>query len=135
MSYDLFFDESYARVLGKKTSKKDFFAIFYQKFMASSPDIALMFINTNLEKQGQMLKKSFYSLLVFYASNSADDYLERIATAHNRSHLNIPPHYYDLWLETLIETVQECDPMFDSNTELAWRLVLSGGITYMKFKY
>lgn len=49
--------------------------------------------------------------------------------------LDIHPELYDLWLECLIETVAEFDDGFRDEVELAWRLVLSPGIVYMKFKY
>jgi hypothetical protein len=40
-----------------------------------------------------------------------------------------------MWLESLIKTVADYDPEFDLDVELSWRVVLSSGITYMKFKY
>lgn len=135
MSYDKFFDESYARVVTHPATDKDFFLVFYRNFISASPEAAKLLEHTDLAKQAQMLKKSFYSLLVFYASNAADDYLERIAHSHSRAKMAIPPHLYDIWLEALIETVKICDPECCPNVELAWRLVLVGGITYMKFKY
>jgi len=135
MSYDKYFDESYARVVTHPVTDKDFFLVFYHNFISASPEASKLLENTDLTKQAQMFKKSFYSLLVFYASNAADDYLERIAYSHSRAKMTIPPHLYDIWLETLIETVKMCDPKCCPNVELAWRLVLVGGITYMKFKY
>ena len=63
------------------------------------------------------------------------DYLEKIAQKHSQSAHDIPPQLYDLWLDTLVKTVKEFDPDFNEEVELSWRLVLSSGITYMKFKY
>ena len=74
-------------------------------------------------------------MLIFYATNNANDYLEEIAIQHSKSVLDINPGLYDLWLESLIDTVKEYDYDFTPETELSWRLVLSVGITYMKFKY
>lgn len=48
---------------------------------------------------------------------------------------NIKPYLYHLWFECLIDTVREFDPLFSDDVELAWRLTLSSGITYMKFGY
>ena len=131
----MIFDESYERVLKIKRGKKSFFDSFYEKFIQSSPIVKEHFKNTDMLHQKQMLKKSFYSLLVFYASNHADDYLEKTALVHSKHKHNISPELYDLWLENLIDTVKEYDPRFNEEIELAWRLVLSAGITYMKFKY
>lgn len=49
--------------------------------------------------------------------------------------LDIAPRLYDLWLETLIDTARDFDEQFDEEVELAWRLVLTPGIVYMKFYY
>ena len=73
MSYDKYFDESYARVVTHPVTDKDFFLVFYHNFISASPEASKLLENTDLAKQAQMFKKSFYSLLVFYASNAADE--------------------------------------------------------------
>ena len=135
MTYEKQFDNSYERV--KKIVKNDrsFFDAFYDRFTQSSPEVAEQFKHTDMQKQKKVLEKSFYSLLIFYATNNANDYLEEIAIQHSKSVLDINPGLYDLWLESLIDTVKEYDYDFTPETELSWRLVLSVGITYMKFKY
>ena len=47
----------------------------------------------------------------------------------------IAPELYEEWLESLIQTVREFDLEFTDEVELSWRVVLSPGITYMKFRY
>jgi hemoglobin-like flavoprotein len=135
MSYESIFDFSYERSVKRQVEGEDFFACFYHAFLASSDDVRSRFANTDMAIQRRMLKKSFYNLLAFYASGSVDSVLERIGETHSRHRLNISPHFYDLWLECLIATVAKFDPEFTPEVELAWRLVLSPGITYMKFKF
>ncbi len=135
MSYDNIFDASYKRVLETGTDGTDFFEAFYHHFLNSSSLIREQFLNTDMEKQRSMLKKSFYSLISFYASGAADNVLEKIAYKHSARQLDIKPAFYDLWMESLVATVQDYDPEFNDDVELAWRLVMSLGITYMKFKY
>lgn len=135
MSFEIIFDESYERVVAEKIDGSDFFQVFYRQFLNSSEEIAERFRNTDMDRQRTMLKKSFYSLLTFYASSNADHYLEQIARSHDRSHLAIRPELYDLWLEALIDTARKFDQEFDSSTELAWRLIMAPGIVYMKFHY
>lgn len=135
MSYDNIFDASYKRVLETGTDGTDFFETFYWHFLRSSDLISEQFLNTDMEKQRRMLKKSFYSLISFYASGAADNVLEKIAYMHSARELDIKPALYDLWMDSLVVTVQDYDPEFNDNVELAWRLVMSLGITYMKFKY
>lgn len=135
MSFETIFDASYERVLGRQIEGLDFFGGFYQRFLQASPNIRAKFQHTEMDKQRQMLKKSFYSLLVFYASNQADDYLKKTAQMHNQHHIDIPPEFYDVWLDYLLLTVGDYDDAYSDEIELAWRLVLSPGITYMKFLY
>jgi len=134
MDYEQIFDQSFERCLNCK-QPVPFFRSFYSRYLLADPRVAQAFHNTEMAKQETMLEKSFYRLLMFYTTNCTDDYIEHIAVRHNCQHLNISPELYDLWLTALLETVPEFDPLFDDNIELAWRLVLSPGITYMKFKY
>jgi len=135
MSFEQIYDKSYERIVNRWINEKDFFEAFYDNFFASSKEIQQAFANTDMSKQKIMLKKSFYSLLVFYGSNQADDYIKKIAIAHDKRHLNIRPKLYDIWLDALIKTLSTYDDEFCQDVELAWRLILSSGITYMKFKY
>ncbi|RDE25044.1 globin [Motiliproteus coralliicola] len=134
MDYEQLFDQSFERCRARD-DLEPFFESFYNRYLQTDQRVAEVFANTDMARQQKMLEKSFYRLLIFYATNSADDYIEQIAVLHNRHHLNITPDLYDLWLQALIETVSEYDTEFDDSIELAWRLVLSTGITYMKFKY
>lgn len=135
MNFEEIYDQSYQRVIENLHNNHDFFDHFYTKFLASSEEVREKFKHTDMIVQKKMLKKSFYHLLIFYGSNQADDYIQKIATSHNKAHLGIRPGLYDLWLDTLMETLSECDPEFSADVELAWRLVLTPGVTYMKFKY
>lgn len=132
MSFEILFDGSYERV---RQHGDAFFESFYQRFLASSPLVRQKFYNTDMVEQRRMLKKSFYSLVVFYASGSAEGVLERIARTHSVRGYNITPVLYDYWLESLVATVRQFDAECDDDVELSWRLVLSAGITYLKFKY
>ncbi|MEH6650238.1 MAG: globin [Motiliproteus sp.] len=134
MDYEQIFDQSFERCR-QRTVSKPFFEYFYERFIARDPRVAEIFHNTPLQHQHKMLEKSFYRLVLFYSTNSADDYIEDIAIKHDRNHHNIDPDLYELWLDTLMEAVKKYDPRFSDRIELAWRLVLSTGITYMKFKY
>ncbi len=135
VNFEEIFDSSYERILGIEIDGKKFFEAFYDRFLSVDKDIARRFANTDMELQQKMLKKSFYSLFAFYASSHADDYINRIAKSHNRKHMDIRPEFYDTWLDCLIATVEQFDAQFSEDVELAWRLVMTPGITYMKFKY
>ena len=135
MEYEKIFNESYARVLRRKIGGKEFFEVFYQRFVQSSGEVAEKFKNTDMAKQQRMVKDSLRHMLSCYVQREINDEIVHIAVMHNKANLDIQPKHYDLWLETLIETAREFDDEFDKYSELAWRIVLAIGITYMKFRY
>ena len=135
MSFEEIFDDSYKRVLSTQKNGSGFFESFYVRFLSDNEEIAKRFANTDMNLQQSMLKKSFYSLFAFYASGQTDDSIRNIGEKHNHKHLDIRPEFYDRWLACLIGTVGQYDDEFSEDVELAWRLVMAPGITYMKFKY
>jgi len=135
MGFESTFDASYKRILNNDKNGISFFEAFYLQFLQTDIEIALRFTNTDMATQQSMLKKSFYSLFAFYASGQADDAIRNIAERHNHNNLDIKPEFYDLWLECLIETIKQYDEQFCDEVELSWRLVMTPGIIYMKFKY
>ncbi|MDN3522977.1 globin [Halomonas ramblicola] len=135
MDIERLFDASYVRVLSRELEGQGFFEAFYERFLAASPEVATKFRHTDMARQQVMLKKAFYHLLAFYASSHADYYLQEVAISHSRAYLDISPSLYDLWLESLIDTVRAFDAQFDDEVELAWRLVMTPGIVYMTFHY
>ena len=133
MTYDQIFSSSYQRALGNDYYQADFIGSFYEHFFSKSTSIADMFANTNMSMQKTMLHDSLHILLDFYKDRELTDSLHKLAEIHGRSGLDVPDELYDLWTESLIETVARFDPEFDRDVELAWRLVLAPGITYIKF--
>ena len=135
MNYENIFNDSYARVLKVEIKGKDFFDVFYDKFIGSSPAIKEKFKNTKLEKQKQKVKKSFYHLIQFFVTKNVSTYMENIAQVHSKSRMDIEPYLYEFFAQSLIDTIKEFDTEFCNEVELSWRMVLSSGITYMKFQY
>jgi hemoglobin-like flavoprotein len=134
-NYEAIFDDSYHRVLSPMKNSSDFFEDFYKHFITSSPIVAKKFRNTNIAEQQKMLKASFFHMFNFFLQKQESDYMERIASKHGKKELDIKPELYDLWLKCVIDTVKKHDREFNDDIELAWRMIMSTGITYMKFKY
>lgn len=135
MNYEEIFDHSYERVKNQKVDGKTFFAAFYDNFIALSPEIAQHFNNVDMNKQIRMMEKSFYSLFIFYATQNANDYLEATAKRHSEAELDISLNLFDAWMDAIIATVEQFDSRYNSEIGLSWRIVLSPGITYMKYRY
>ena len=76
------------------------------------------------------LKSSLHMMtLLVDESPGVDMYVAHLSRVHDS--YRIPAALYQVWLDTLIEAVQRCDPLFDRNLESIWRNVLSRGIAIM----
>jgi hemoglobin-like flavoprotein len=135
LAFEKIFDESYERVKLVTKDGDSFFEAFYNRFISSDPEIAAHFDETDMTQQKQMVERSFYRMLAFYTTNQDDDYMRTIAYQHSTEGFNVDPKLYDIWLGSLVDTVKEYDPEINSEIELAWRLIMSSGITYMKHHY
>jgi hypothetical protein len=51
------------------------------------------------------------------------------------SHLDIGAELYDFWLDSLLETVKESDPQWDTQVGKAWEEVMMVGIHYLTVRY
>ncbi|MCB1684957.1 MAG: globin [Pseudomonadales bacterium] len=133
MSANRYFDASYERLFGEGVGidqrADQFFSKFYTHFLAD-PEVAELFSGTDMAHQAGMLRSSFFHLVAFYASHKPSAELDRIARLHDR--LGILHVLYDTWLDALIQTVREEDADCDELTEMAWRLAMTPGLTYMR---
>jgi len=117
------------------SSSPDFLRRFYTLFLASSDTVAKKFEHTDLRKQARLLKTSLYIMMMASGESERIVHLEQLARRHSRTELDIKPELYDLWLDRLVQAVREFDPLFDPETETAWRRVLQPGIEFMKSRY
>jgi hemoglobin-like flavoprotein len=126
------FDESLRRC----NSNPDFLDRFYDKFLTSSPKVRKKFAHTDFVVQIRALRASLH--LMPLAAGDPDGpgrYLRDLAARHSQTQLNIGAELYDLWLDSLLETVKECDPKFSPEVGTAWEDVMMVGIQYMLKKY
>jgi hemoglobin-like flavoprotein len=122
--------------LERCTARHDFLDRFYQRFSASSQEVAEKFRNTDFNTQKKLLKTSLYMImLAAMGKPEAQEHLERIAQVHSRNGRGIRPELYDLWLNSLIGTVRDFDPGLNADTECAWRSMMASGIAFMKSRY
>lgn len=113
-----------------------FFDRFYERFLGSSDVIADKFREVDFRRQHQALRRAFYLLFSAMAGEpDAWQQLELRAVRHSRTALDIEPWMYTVWLDCLMETIQEFDPASDAETERAWRDVMDVGIKFMIERY
>jgi len=130
LDYRKLFNESYIRTV--LNDQDEFFAHFYKRFMQAHQDISRIFANTNLDRQISMLQESLLYMIDFANSEVASPRINRLATLHGASNMNIPARIFELWIDCLVETVQERDPQFAPEIATAWRVVLAPGLAFFK---
>jgi hemoglobin-like flavoprotein len=134
-SFDDLFAASYGRVMKDGAYNPQFIGRFYERFLASSADVAARFAGTDMSRQKTMLHDSLQSLIDFNQRRTLSPAMSRLARVHSRAGQDIPPRLYEDWMASLLATVAEFDPQYSDAVELAWRLTLAPGIVYLAFGY
>jgi len=129
--------ETFEQSLLRCESRWDFFDRFYDRFLASSPAVREKFANTDFVRQKRALRASLHLLLLAARNDGGgpDAYLREIAGRHGAGQLEIGAELYDLWLDSLLTTVRECDPDSGPDVEKAWEAVMMIGIQYLCRNY
>jgi len=131
-NYEEIFNESYRRVTGDDFGER-FFDRFYEIFLGTSDAIREKFAATEMVKQKQMMRKSFFHLLNLYNTKVTSDYLERIAREHGRARLAIPVEMFNQWRASILRTVRELDaPYYNDDIEIAWAMMIAPGLEFMR---
>jgi len=127
------FEESLRRC----NAVQGFLDCFYERFLASSPKVREKFAITDFVRQKRALRASFHYMLLAAEDEEKgpEKYLKDLAELHSRREFNIGSEFYDLWLDSLLATVKECDPEFGPEVEEAWESVMMVGIRYMLSRY
>jgi hemoglobin-like flavoprotein len=127
------FEESLSRC----TATKGFLESFYKRFLASSPKVREKFALTDFVRQRRALRASLHYMLLAAQNEEKDPdkYLKDLAELHSRRVYNVGSELYDLWLDSLLATVKECDPQYTPEVEQAWESVMMVGIHYMLKHY
>lgn len=118
------------------TASAAFIPAFYDRFTSASEEIRAKFRFTDFEQQNKALKRSL-EMCAFAIAGTPEALAELTARAktHDRDHLNIEPRFYDIWVDTIIETAAEYDDQWSDAIEAAWRRVLSHVVKHMIRKY
>jgi hemoglobin-like flavoprotein len=128
--------EIFADSFDRCMADERFFDIFYDRFVASSPAVADRFAHTDDRRQKRAVRASLYLIMSCTVRSEADySPLEPLAERHSRQQLDIGPELYRLWLDSLIESVQTCDPRFDLTIERVWRHAMRQAIDFLVSRY
>lgn len=121
---------------GRCTVNPKFLDRFYETFLASHPSLAPMFAHTDMARQKGLLRSGITMVVMHSQGNSfGTRSLDKIAESHSKKKLNINPSLYPFWVNSLIQTIRECDPEFTPTIEAEWRKTLEAGATYIAAGY
>ena len=110
-----------------------FFDDFYAAFLATSPQIAAKFVNTDMAKQKQLLREGIGFMIMYYDGAMIGRIkVDQLGQSHSQSRMDIKPQWYDLWLSALLGTIKKHDKEYSPALEQAWRAVLSKGMEAMR---
>ena len=110
---------------------------FYEIFLSSSPKVQAKFVHTDFVRQKRALRASLQLMLVVAEDevNGPERYLRDLAAQHSKAQLDIGAELYDLWIDSLLATVKECDPRHNSAIARAWEDVMMVGVSYLLSRY
>lgn len=119
---------------GRCCNNEEFFVEFYNRFMGKSEEIRRMFRDTDMPAQRHLLRNGIMQL-VLHARGMPDTKLKALGKSHSRIGYNIEPHWYNLWLDALMETLAQFDPEFSPAIEQSWRRAIGPGIAIIRDSY
>ncbi len=109
----------------------EFLDRFYERFMGVSEDIAAVFQGRDMPRIKRKLRLTLNIITMLVDDEPGMDwYMTSLADIHNQ--LEIPPVFFELWKDALVETVAEHDPAFDEQVRSAWSRVLDQAIAAMR---
>ena len=131
-----FADEDVRRSFERCETTGGFAEIFYNLFLNCSPEIAPYFAKTDFERQRQVLRNSVQMMVTHdVAEPRMREMLDQLGQAHSRDEYNVLPRLYELWLDSICETVKMLDPEWDAELERRWRVRLRPGMQIIMAAY
>ncbi len=129
--------DTFSKSLERCAAQPGFLDRFYRSFLASSPKVSEKFAHTNFDTQKRALHGSFQLMLraAREEGHGPPTFLDELAHRHGSGQLAIGSEFYDLWLDSLLATVRDCDPDHSPDVAKAWELVMGIGISYLCGKY
>lgn len=110
----------------------EFFDTFYANLVDQETVIAQMFAETDMQKQNELIEEGIRNLIAYgEGDEKAENRIRELGRSHSRDHLNVPPEFYPLWVESLLKALSEHDAEFTNELDENWRSVLAPGINLM----
>jgi hemoglobin-like flavoprotein len=137
MPVDERFLRTCAASLARCNENERFLERFYEIFLASSPKVSEKFAHTDFVRQRQALLSSLHAMILAAREevHGPAHHLRDLVRRHGATDLQIGAELYDLWLDSLLATVAECDPENSAEVQESWERVMMVGIRYLLDHY
>lgn len=121
--------DSYLRCI----EDESFFVRFYEVFLESDPFIKKMFADVDFENQRNLIRRGMMSILTYLNEDSVAGKvtLRRLKGTHGPEGMNIQLTHYNIWRDTMLQTVKAVDTEMDDDLANLWREALDRGIMLM----
>lgn len=131
MSFLTLFNESFARVVLDPSRLEKLVPRFYEVFLARSDRARQLFEGVEMEGQHAHLRVGLLQVGTFVTTGfSPTMALRRLAASHQA--MGLTRGDYALWVECLIEALDDVDPPVKGDLADAWRVALAPAITFMQ---
>jgi len=129
--------QTFSASLARCNGSPAFVDRFYEIFLASSPKVKEKFAQTDFVQQKAALRASLDAMLLAAKdpATGPEQHLRALAERHSSRQLNIGAELYDLWLDSLLATVKEFDPVNGPAVQQAWEKVMMQGVSYLLSRY
>jgi hemoglobin-like flavoprotein len=130
--------EAFLASLKRCLGHPGFLSAFYDRFLASSPEVREKFRGVDMKRQTRVLADSLYVVAVAVQGDEgsiARGDLPRLAERHSRRDLDIRPELYDLWTRCLLDTAREHDSQWSEEVAAAWDETLAFGVQCLRGRY
>jgi len=134
MNDEEIFNLSYWRVFDGDADGNTFAEEAYGVFLRQ-PEVAAKFARSTPDKPKEMLRISVTIAASFYFNRKPELLLAKFAELHSLRQLDIEPHLYAHWLDSVLAAVKLHDPQCDERVLEAWRNILTPAIEFMQSKY
>jgi hemoglobin-like flavoprotein len=111
---------------------RGFFTRFYRRLMGADPRIAALFDTVDMERQYRAFRHGL-NVAVMYAEGKpvGEMGMRRICEIHRTFGGALTAELYALWIESLVHTLAEVDPLFNAELERDWRETLSEAVIHL----
>lgn len=117
-----------------RASKDDIFPRkFYENLFFLNPKIEKYFENTDFAHQDKALMSGLAFLFGYLDKDDEHSrkQIGRLAISHSSYGLKIHPHHYYYWIEALILTASETDPLWTKGMDYYWREVVNYPVSFI----